>query len=246
VPVSVADQFAPEPLRVPQLYDQIAARIRAEIAGGALAPGARLPGERDLARALGVSRPSVREALGALKNDGLVETRAGAGTFVAPDALALLLDAPGTAPADTGVTALLEARAELEPRIAALAARRAAGPDAEVEGLLDAMDALDTLADPAARARWRDADRFFHRRLAALTGNPVLVQVADLVAATMDQPLWRRLHDEAVTDLRRARLFAAEHRLIWEAVLAGDAEAAALYAQRHVERVRRDLTEEGP
>ena len=59
----------------------------------------------------------------------------------------------------------------------------------------------------------------------------------------MDQPLWRRLHDEAVTDVRRARLFAAEHRLIYEAVLAGDDEAAALYAQRHVERVRRDITE---
>ena len=235
------DQLTASPLRVPQLYDQIAQRLRGEIASGALAPGTRLPSERELARALEVSRPSVREAIAALKNDGLVETRAGAGTYVAQDALTLLLDAPGTAP-DTSVTALLEARAEIEPRIAALAARHARR-DEDVEQLLNLMESIDTLDDAAARARWRDADRFFHRRIAAMTGNPVLADIADAIAATMDQPLWRRLHDEAVTDLRRTRLFAAEHRLIYEAIVDGDEEAAALYAGRHVTRVRRDITE---
>jgi DNA-binding FadR family transcriptional regulator len=239
------DQLAVEPLRIPQLYDQIAARLRAEIASGALAPGSRLPSERDLARALEVGRPSVREAIAALKNDGLVETRAGAGTYVSADALTLLLDAPGTAPADTSVGALMEARAEIEPRIAALAARRGER-DPEAERLLDLMEATESLDDPAARARWRDADRFFHRRLGAMTGNALLAQVADLVATTMDQPLWRRLHDEAVTDLRRARLFAAEHRLVYEAIVHGDEEAAALYAQRHVSRVRRDIETTDP
>ena len=239
--VILADQLTVSPLRIPQLYDQIAERLRGEIAGGTLAPGTRLPSERDLARALGVSRPSVREAIAALKNDGLVETRAGAGTYVSADALTLLLDAPGAAP-DTSVTALLEARAEIEPRIAALAARQAQRDD-EAEQLLELMETIDTLDDAAARARWRDADRFFHRRLAAMTGNPVLADIADTIAATMDQPLWRRLHDEAVTDLRRTRLFAAEHRLIYEAIVDGDEEAAALYAGRHVTRVRRDITE---
>jgi DNA-binding FadR family transcriptional regulator len=239
--VTLRDQLDVKPLRIPQLYDQIAERLRAEIASGALAPGTRLPSERELARALEVGRPSVREAIAALKNDGLVETRAGAGTYVAPDALSLLLDAPGAAP-DTSVTAVMEARAEIEPRIAALAARRAAR-DEEAEQLLALMESIDTLDDAAARARWRDADRFFHRRLAAMTGNPLLAQVADLIAQTMDQPLWRRLHDEAVTDLRRTRLFAAEHRLIYEAVVDGDEEAATLYAGRHVDRVRRDITE---
>src|SRR3954452_7472413 len=138
--VILADQFAPAPLRIPQLYEQIAERLRTEIGSGALAPGDRLPSERDLARALEVSRPSVREAIAALKNDGLVETRAGAGSYVAPDALTLPLDAPGAA-ADTSVPALLEARAEIEPRIAALAARRG-GSDDEAEALLEAMESI--------------------------------------------------------------------------------------------------------
>jgi DNA-binding FadR family transcriptional regulator len=236
-----ADQLTVEPLRVAQLYEQVADRLRGEIAGGALAPGTKLPSERDLARALEVSRPTVREAIAALKNDGLVETRAGAGSYVAADALALLLDAPG-ATADTSPTAVLEARLEIEPRIAALAARRAQA-DPEAEALLAAMEAFEGIDDAAARARWRDADRYFHRRLAAMTGNPLFAQIADLVAATMDQPLWRRLHDEAITDMRRVRLFAAEHRLIYEAIVEGDPEAAAQYARRHVERVRREITE---
>jgi DNA-binding FadR family transcriptional regulator len=238
--VMSVDQFALAPLRIGQLYEQIAGRLRDEIAAGALPPGARLPSERDLARALEVGRPSVREAIAALKNDGLVETRAGAGTFVTADAPALLLDAPAASP-DTSVTALLEARAELEPAIAALAARRGER-DPELEALLESMSGVASLGDPAARARWRDGDRAFHRRLAALTGNPLLARVGELVAATMDEPLWRRLHDDAVTDVRRARVFAAEHRLIYEAVADGDPEAAALYAGRHVERVRRDIT----
>jgi DNA-binding FadR family transcriptional regulator len=234
------DQFGLVPLKIGQLYEQIAGRLRDEIAGGALPPGARLPSERELARALEVGRPSVREAIAALKNDGLVETRAGAGTFVTADAPMLLLQAPA-APPDTSVTALLEARAEIEPAIAALAARRAER-DSELEALLESMSAVESLDDAAARGRWRDGDRSFHRRLAGMTGNPLLARVGALIAATMDEPLWRRLHDDAVTDPRRARVFAAEHRLIYEAVAEGDPEAAALYAGRHVDRVRRDIT----
>lgn len=235
------DQSAIAPLRIPQLYEQIATRLREEIASGALAPGSRLPGERELARALEVSRPSVREAIGSLQNAGLVETRAGAGTYVTADALDRLADDDGGGEPDMSVLALLEARATFEPQVAALAARRATR-DEEAETLLAAMDELTTLEDSGRRARWRDADRRFHLRIAAMTGNPLLGRMAAEVADAMGQPLWRRLHDTAVTDPSRTRLFAAEHRLIYEAIAAGDGEAAALYAGRHVERVRRQIT----
>jgi DNA-binding transcriptional regulator YhcF (GntR family) len=65
-----------------QRYEQIAERLAADIRSGLLAPGERLPSERDLARSLEVSRASVREAIGALQVQGVVETRPGAGTFV--------------------------------------------------------------------------------------------------------------------------------------------------------------------
>ena len=66
-----------------QRYEQVAERLAADIRSGALAPGERLPSERELARTLEVSRASVREAIGALQLQGVVETRPGAGTFVA-------------------------------------------------------------------------------------------------------------------------------------------------------------------
>src|SRR4051794_5442665 len=60
-----------------QRYEQIAERLAADIRSGLLAPGERLPSERDLARSLEVSRASVREAIGALQVQGVVETRPG-------------------------------------------------------------------------------------------------------------------------------------------------------------------------
>ena len=66
-----------------RLYRQIAGQLSTLIASGEFAPGARLPSERDLAVQLGVSRPSVREALIALEVEGKVEVRVGAGIFVA-------------------------------------------------------------------------------------------------------------------------------------------------------------------
>ncbi len=224
------------PLNEPQRYERIAERIAADIRAGRLPPGARLPGERELARRLEVGRASVREAIGALQLRGVLETRPGSGSFVAADAPARL----GTADAvhDAAPFDVLEARLLLEPGVAALAARRGRR-DPEAERLLDAMDAAEAAAD---RAGWNDGDRRFHRQLAALTANPVLLGLAENVAALMDQPLWQRLRDDSIARPGRARIHAAEHRMIYEAIVDGDAAAASFYATQHLERVRRYMT----
>ena len=118
------------PLHEPQRYERIADRIAGEIRAGRLAPGERLPGERELARRLEVGRASVREAIGALQLRGVLETRPGAGSYVAADALELLGDLQPTH--DAGPFDVLEARLLLEPGVAALAARRGRR-DAEAE-----------------------------------------------------------------------------------------------------------------
>jgi len=215
-----------------QRYEQIAERLAADIRSGLLAPGERLPSERELARALEVSRASVREALAALQLRGVVETRAGAGTFVTADPP--LSDAPQH---DASPSAVLEARSQLEPAIARLAAQRAQ-PDPAVENLLTAMEAALDSEDPAARATWNASDRLFHRQLAAMTGNPVLLAFADHVAALMDEPLWQRLRDDSIATAGRTRIHVAEHRMIYEAIVEGNAEAAAFYSAQHINRVR--------
>ena len=241
---SVAEPISPlaglgnAPLVEPQRYERIAERLAADIRAGRIAPGERLPSERELARRLEVGRASVREAIAALALRGAVETRPGAGSYVAADAPDRL--APGAAldGHDAGPFDVLEARLLLEPGVAALAARRGRR-DAEAERLLDAMDAAEAAAD---RAGWNDGDRRFHRQLAALTANPVLLGLADHVAALMDQPLWQRLRDDSIARPGRARIHAAEHRMIYEAIVDGDAAAASFYATQHLERVRRYMT----
>jgi DNA-binding FadR family transcriptional regulator len=226
------------PLVEPQRYERIAERLAADIRAGRLAPGERLPSERELARRLEVGRASVREAIGALALRGVLETRPGSGSFVAAAALERL--APGTelTAHDASPFDLLEARLLLEPGVAALAARRGRR-DEEAERLLDAMDVAEAEGD---RAGWNDGDRRFHRQLARLTANPVLLELADHVAALMDQPLWQRLRDDSIAQPGRARIHAAEHRMIYEAVVDGDAAAASFYATQHLERVRRYMT----
>jgi DNA-binding FadR family transcriptional regulator len=232
------------PLRATQLYERIVERIAGEIRLGLLRPGERLPSERDLARRLEVGRSSVREAIAALQLQGVLETRPGSGSFVAMDAVERVqeLAGPGDGglalPHDASPSALLEARALLEPAVAALAARRGR-PDPYAEELLARMDRA---ADGSAHAEWNEGDRLFHRQIAVMADNPVLVALADHIAATMDEPLWQRLRDESVAVAGRARLHAAEHRMIYEAIVAGDAEAAAFYATQHIQRVRRYMT----
>lgn len=235
---------------VRQRYEQIADLLVSDLRRGALQPGERLPGERQLAEHYGVGRASIREALAALVVRGLVQTRQGAGSFFVTDALERLAraDDAGAAlagagiglglPADAGPAAVLEARRILEPEIAALAARRASA-DPEIDALLAIMEDNQDPSDPGQRRRWSDADRRFHRQFAVATANPVLLAIADHLAELMDQPLWQQLRDESIAVPGRTTLQLAEHRLIAAAVAEGDGDGARQHAIQHIDRARR-------
>src|SRR5579864_2320872 len=75
-----------------QIYEQVSEKIRAEIRSGRFLPDARLPSERELAARFGVGRPAVREAIGALQNEGLVITKRNSGTYVSSAASERLLN----------------------------------------------------------------------------------------------------------------------------------------------------------
>src|SRR3954468_6390600 len=220
-----------------QRYEQIADHLVGEVAAGRLAPGERLPGERELAQRLAVGRASVREALGFLQVEGLIVPRRGSGSYVADDVLDRLAQRSGSGSepvADAGPAAVLQARLITEPGIARVAAT--AGPHAPgaLDRLLLTIDASMDPADSADRRRWSDADRDFHREVAVLTGNPVLVAIADQFARTMDEPLWKRLRDESIAVPGRTALQLAEHRLIAASILEGDADAAESHARQHI------------
>jgi DNA-binding FadR family transcriptional regulator len=112
-----------------RLYQQIAGQLRVLMGSGEFPAGSRLPAERDLARQLGVSRPSVREALIALEVEGWVEVRTGSGVYVLDRANR----SRGTqiAPTEWGPLELIRARRVVEGEIAALAATLAKRPQTQ-------------------------------------------------------------------------------------------------------------------
>ena len=107
------------------LAEEVVARIAREIRGGRLAPGTRLPTERRLMQAMGVSRTVVREAVAALRAEGLVTTRQGSGAFVAADTsrVPFRIDPDGLSSIGD-VLEVMELRLAIEVEAAALAAAR--------------------------------------------------------------------------------------------------------------------------
>lgn len=230
-----------EPLRGRQLYERVADEIAEQIRSGALRPGDRLPGERTMAQQLEVGRSSVHEAIASLQVEGLVETRRGAGSVVAEDAMERLERAgrENRGPrSDASPAALLDVRELIEPaaaRRAAMLAQR----DEMAESLLGSQPGPLEIGDPAARAAWNDRDRLFHRQIGEMTGNPIMASICAEISETMDQVLWQHLRDSVLTDADRVRLFEAEHQMIYEAIVSGDPDAAEFHGREHIKRVRR-------
>ena len=156
-----------------RLYRQIADQIRTLIKSGEFPAGARLPPERDLAKQLGVSRPSVREALIALEVEGLVEVRIGSGIYVQPGNEGLA--GAKTHEAEAGPFELLRARYVIESECAALAAKSA--KKGQLQAISDALAEMQREMD-LGEHHPLSGDRLFHMRIAEATGNGALVAVS--------------------------------------------------------------------
>ena len=214
-----------------RLYRQIGDQIRALIKRGEFTAGSRLPPERDLARQLGVSRPSVREALIALEVEGLVEVRIGSGIYVrAPDGVAAS-DPPEAA---AGPFELLRARYVIESECAALAAKSA--KRAQVAAMEEALDEMER--DMDAGRQPLPGDRLFHLRVAEATGNGALVHVVKLLWDERTGELFTRLeHHYDTPELWRSAM--SEHRAVVRSIAARDADGARAAMQRHLNQAYR-------
>jgi GntR family transcriptional repressor for pyruvate dehydrogenase complex len=209
-----------------RLYRQIADQIRALIKSGEYTAGARLPPERDLARQLGVSRPSVREALIALEVEGRVEVRIGSGIYVRAPVDGATLDSPEAA---AGPFELLRARYVIESECAALAAKSARR--AQVQAIEAALEEMDR--EMEAGQQPLPGDRLFHLRIAEATGNGALVHVTKLLWDERSGPLYQQLeHHYDSPELWRAAM--NEHRAVLKSIAARDPEAARAAMQRHL------------
>lgn len=214
-----------------RLYRQIADQIAELIDGGEYEPGQRLPPERDLAKQLGVSRPSVREALIALEVEGYVEVRMGSGVYVVDRRAAV---GSSRREADSGPFELIRARWMIESECAALAAKTATR--AQVRAIEEAVDEMEAARDKGVMPL--DHDRAFHLRIAEGTGNSALVMVVQALWDQRDSPLFRRLEHHYDTPALWS-VAIKEHRDIVAAIARHDAVAARSAMRRHMDHAAR-------
>jgi DNA-binding FadR family transcriptional regulator len=223
----------------PRAYEAVAHELLVLILGGHFSVGDRLPSERQLATRFGVSRPTVREALGALESRGIVVTRMGSGTFVAEREG---IDGVPAVPADDSPAEFMETRLVLEVAVARLAAKRAPLNPGGLEEVRVSVEALERAANPETLPD--ELDRDFHRAVTALTGNDYLISLLEPMWATVRQTLYTTLRQRSWSP-EQTRRTAAEHRAVYEALRAGDPELAAFAMERHLRGLMATLFEDG-
>jgi DNA-binding FadR family transcriptional regulator len=216
---------AVEPQR---LYRRIAEQIVQLIRRGEYRPGERLPPERDLARQLEVSRPSVREALIALEVEGYVEVRVGSGVYVTQRRPLGRRSDPLSG--DAGPFELIAARRLLESECAALAARLAS--PAQIKRMHAALTAMDR--DQRRSVMPIENDRRFHLEIADACGNSALALAVRALWEQRAGPLFVTLeHHFDTPDLWTSAI--AEHRLVMTAIEHHDPVAARAAMRRHMD-----------
>lgn len=213
-----------------QLFEQLAEQIKS----GRLAPGERLPTEQALTRAARVSRTVVREAVAALRAEGLVITRQGVGAFVSaePQRAPFRIE-PERLQSLDDVLNVMELRLGVEIESAGLAAERASKADVKAIGA--ALHAIEAAVKEDRSAV--DEDLGFHRAIAEATGNPEFVRFLQFIGRHL---IPRRtvsgLPDRMGGQRAYLALIQEEHRRISDAIAAGDPRAARDAMRRHLTR----------
>jgi GntR family transcriptional repressor for pyruvate dehydrogenase complex len=221
-------------IRSPRAFEAIAAQIRAELAAGRLGVGSRLPSERALAEQFGVSRNTLREALRSLEHAGLVQLHKGAsgGAFIAQrsgEAIATgLQDLFSTGAIQP--SQLTEARIWLEAVVVREACRRASPADLAAlrQNVADA-EAADKAGDFPRRA---EKNIEFHRILAGMTGNPIMVVLVGGVLDVLRQFI------QSIGDYPNRHVLPSRRRFIAH-LEAGDADAAVAEMEASLKKLQR-------
>jgi len=222
-----------------RLYREIAAQLEELIRSGEFPVGTRLPGERELAKLFGVSRPPVREALLALEIAGLVDVRIGSGVWVLDGAKQSPVGELSSA-VDTGEPGpfeLIKAREILEGEIAALAACVAS--ESDLRGIWETIEQM--IDENTRNAVEQDADRLFHLRIAAATGNSAFVHLMRFIWEFRYGPMWVKIEEHFLTPQRRAKT-VKDHKAIYAAIKARDPEKARAAMHEHLHRVHGEFT----
>ncbi|WDZ80326.1 FadR/GntR family transcriptional regulator (plasmid) [Ensifer adhaerens] len=216
------------------LVAQVADALRSQISDGRYNPGDRLPSEAQLTQEFGVSRTVVREAIAALRSDGLVEPRQGAGVFLLEQAT------PARRPFQnvdlarvSSLIEMLELRTAVEGDAAAFAALRCSpGQEGKIIEAFDSFRSCAAAGNPTA-----EADFAFHVAIAEATNNPRFREFLDMLGPALIPR--RAIVDggkEAVLPTEELSRLIDEHEAILVAIQNGDEDAARAAMRDHLKK----------
>ena len=224
-----------KPIRPKRISDQVFDQLRELIFRGDFKPGQKIMTERELAKALNVSRNSVREAINKLVTLRFLEQRQGQGTFVCSmDEAVKIPLATVMETQDASLIDLLEMRMGIECIAASLAAQRANAEDlAAIEQAIHDME-----ADTAVGGLGTEGDLTFHMAIASATKNPLQVyimkNVSDFLHVGIRENLLHLYQDPAnIVEILK------QHNAIYRAIRSGDADAAYDTMKKHINYVIR-------
>ncbi|KGM87959.1 MAG: FCD domain-containing protein [Roseovarius sp.] len=226
-----------------KLSTAVTRQIEKLILQGILRPGERLPAERDLAEKLGVSRPSLREAVAELQDKGLLSARAGAGIYVADvlgsafsDALIRLF-----AEHDEAVFDYIGFRRDLEGLAACRAARLASDTDLQViQTVMDKMEAAHKKTNPSDEAR---LDAEFHMAIIEASHNVIMLHMMRSMFQLLREGVFYNRQVMFKQRTTRGALLD-QHRAINAAIQARDPEAARAAVNDHLNYVEKALADQ--
>ncbi len=216
--------------------DHLAEVLRDAIEQQAYRPGDRLPTERTLSEKYALPRSAVRGALAQLASDGIVDRRAGSGTYVRTPRTALQDQALGLIADHIAPLQLIDMRSALEPAVTRLAALHASTSD--IQRLQEVVEELDA-CDGDVR-RFNACDEQFHIALAEATRNLLMVWLYRQLNDVRGRTRWTSVRDEKLT-AERIAVYNGLHREIVAAIDRRDADAAAQAMARHMDEVRTDF-----
>lgn len=214
------------------------------ISTGSLKVGDKLPSEQEIAELTGVSRPSVREALGVLRFVGVLDTKVGNGTYVkftsqgSGDGFSIESDILSILDQGENPFEALEARRVLETRLVKYAVERHTPRD-----LARMKDALNRIVVSSKENDYDSlllADREFHEALGRATGNSLLEQMLHSLLEVMEKGLWPRLKIQwLTTEKDHLSETRRTHRELFEAFESRDVDKAVACMERHFDEIDR-------
>jgi len=226
-----------------KLSSAVTRQIEKLILRGILRPGERLPAERELADRLGVSRPSLREAVSDLQNKGLLASKAGSGIYVAdvlgsafsPALVRLFADH------DEAVFDYIAFRRDMEGLAAERAARLASDTDLKViRTILDKMEAAHAKTDPTDEAR---LDAEFHMAIIEASHNVIMLHMMRSMFELLREGVF--YNRQVIFRQRNTReSLLDQHRAINAAIQARDPQAARAAVETHLDFVAKALDDQ--